>query len=291
MMSYHLKNFTMAAKFLTRRALNIEAVTRTFSPLWRSVKGFEVRRSNDRVLLFTFEKKEEVERIMSNAPWSFNKHLVVLQWYDKEVPLKDLVFDKFSIWVQIHDVPLRFMNKAVAEKLCAVVGTVWKDIDEGETDGGSFLRMKCECLNHGDRDCDLWIESEGNLTKESQAYGAWIRAAPFVKGRNPVVKSDTAEVIAKLIKSGGRESRERFEERLKEIDMEMDRFDKMRGVFSGDNLEEEIVGIKDQKPTRKADESIQKLDDRHAENSNRHAENVASTEGFSQSRVHEANLC
>ena len=87
------KKFTMATKFLTRRALNIEAVTRTFSPLWRSVKGFEVRRSSDHVLLFTFEKKEEVERIMSNAPWSFNKHLVVLQWYDKEFPLKDLVFE------------------------------------------------------------------------------------------------------------------------------------------------------------------------------------------------------
>ena len=56
---------------------------------------------------------------------------------------------------------------------------------------------------------------------------------------------DIAEVIAKLIKSGGRESRERFKERLKEIDMEMGRFDKMRGMFSGDNLEEEIVGIKD----------------------------------------------
>ena len=72
------KNFTMAAKFLTRRALNIEAVTRTFSPLWRSVKGFEVRRSSDHVLLFTFEKKEEVETIMSNAPWSFDKHIVLL---------------------------------------------------------------------------------------------------------------------------------------------------------------------------------------------------------------------
>ena len=72
------KNFTMAAKFYTRRALNVEAVTRTFSPLWRSVKGFEVRKCSDHVLLFTFENKEEVERIMSNAPWSFDKHLVVL---------------------------------------------------------------------------------------------------------------------------------------------------------------------------------------------------------------------
>ena len=42
----------------------------------------------------------------------------------------------------------------------------------------------CGCLNHVDRYCDLWIESEGKLTKENQAYRAWIHATPFVKGRS-----------------------------------------------------------------------------------------------------------
>ena len=91
------KNFTMAAKFLATRAVNVEAVTKTFSPLWQSVKGFEVRKISDHVMLFMFEKKEEVERIMSNAPWSFDKHRVVLQWYDKEVPLQALEFNKIPI--------------------------------------------------------------------------------------------------------------------------------------------------------------------------------------------------
>ena len=223
----------------------LEAVTRTFSPLWRSVKGFEVKRSSDYVLLFTFKNKEEVERIMSNAPWSFDKHLVVLQWYHKEIPIKDLKFDKIPIWVQLHDIPLRFMNRAVAEKLSVVVGTIWQDIDEGETDGGSFLRMKvtidtnkplcrgrlislphgeqswvsfkyerlpnfcywCRCLNHGDRDCDLSVESEGNLTKESQTYGVWIRAAPFVKDRNSVVKVPSFYAAKKAQQKQGAEER------------------------------------------------------------------------------------
>ena len=188
----------------------MEAMTKTFSPLWRSLKGFEVRKISDHVLLFTFEKKEEVERIMSNAPWSFDKHLVVLQWYDRGVPLQDLEFQRIPIWVQIHDVSFKFMNKTVAVKLCEVVGVVCQNSEKGETDGGSFLRMKvvidiskplcrgrlislskgeqswvsfkyerlpnicywCGCLNHVDSDCDLWIKSEGKLTKENQAYGA-----------------------------------------------------------------------------------------------------------------------
>ena len=126
---------------MTRRALNVEAVTKTFSPLWRSVKGFEVRKISDHVLLFTFEKKE-VERIMSNAPWSFDKHLMVLQWYDRGVSLRHLEFKRIPIWVQIHDAPFKFMNKTVAVKLYEVVEAVCQSSDEGEMDGGSFLRMK-----------------------------------------------------------------------------------------------------------------------------------------------------
>ena len=114
------------------------------------------------------------------------------------------------------------MNKTMAMKLCEGVGAVHQSIDEGETDGGSFLRVKvvidiskplcrgrriflsrgeqslvsfkyerlpnicywCECLNHVDRDCDLWIKSECKLTKEHQTYGAWIQATPYVKGRS-----------------------------------------------------------------------------------------------------------
>ena len=34
------------------------------------------------------------------------------------------------------------MNKTVAVKLCEVVGAVCQSSEEGEMDGGSFLRMK-----------------------------------------------------------------------------------------------------------------------------------------------------
>ncbi|XP_050241257.1 uncharacterized protein LOC126690171 [Quercus robur] len=101
-----------------------------------SVKGFEVRRVGDHVLLFVFDNKEEAEKILSNAPWSFDKHLVVLQWYDKEVPIKALEFSKIPIWVQVHDIPMRFLNRKVVEDLCEVVGSVCRVDDVNEMDGG-----------------------------------------------------------------------------------------------------------------------------------------------------------
>ena len=60
--------FFIAAKFLTNRALNIEAIIRTFSPLWRAVNGFKVQNKGDHFLLFVFDNKKEVEKIFSSEP-------------------------------------------------------------------------------------------------------------------------------------------------------------------------------------------------------------------------------
>ena len=49
--------------------------------------------------------------------------------------------------------------------------------------------------------------------------------------------------------------------------MELGRFDKVRGMILGDNLEGENVRIKEQMIARKADKSTPKSADRHAENS------------------------
>ena len=41
--------FILAAKFFVKKALNVDAIVKTFNPLWRSVKGYEVRNTGDHV--------------------------------------------------------------------------------------------------------------------------------------------------------------------------------------------------------------------------------------------------
>ena len=45
------QEYIITALFLTRRALNTEAVARTFKPLWRSKNGFEIQREGDHKIL------------------------------------------------------------------------------------------------------------------------------------------------------------------------------------------------------------------------------------------------
>ena len=46
----------------------------------------------------------------------------------------------------------------------------------------------CGCFDHGDKDCDIRIQSKGTLQVSSQPYGAWLRAPPTVSTNNRVIQ-------------------------------------------------------------------------------------------------------
>ena len=42
----------------------------------------------------------------------------------------------------MHDIPIRFMTREVAENICDTVGTVCRSIGGVDDDGGRFMRVK-----------------------------------------------------------------------------------------------------------------------------------------------------
>ena len=198
--------FIIAALFLTPRFLNMEAMTRTFKQLWRSTNGFKIRNHQDHRVLFVFDNLNDIDRILQSQPWSFDKHLVMVQRYNTDVPVRDLSFTKALFWVQVHEIPVRYMTKKIAENLCETVGEVQKSVDAVDDEGGHFIRVRvsvdvtlplcrgwlitmengtkhwirfkyerlpnlcfwCGWLTHSDKNCDLWIESKGTLSPDQQ---------------------------------------------------------------------------------------------------------------------------
>ena len=72
------KEFIIAAKFMTRRALSIDAIGRTFKPLWKTRNGFQIRDVGNHIILFVFDDETEADRVIALEPWSYDKHLVIL---------------------------------------------------------------------------------------------------------------------------------------------------------------------------------------------------------------------
>lgn len=55
------KEYLIASHFLTKCALNIDAIAKTFTPLWQSHNGLNVRNMGNHNILFVFDNKADVD--------------------------------------------------------------------------------------------------------------------------------------------------------------------------------------------------------------------------------------
>ncbi|XP_065634098.1 uncharacterized protein LOC136069472 [Quercus suber] len=196
--------FSIVSKFLTKRALNIDAIAKIFIPLWRSKNGFRVRHLGDHRVLFMFDNKLEADRVLQSESWSFDKHLVVMESYEANSSVDKLKLDRTSFWVQVHDLLIKFINVRAAEKICEVLGKAIPTANLRELKGGNFIQVRvsmnvtsplcrgrlvsigkekqvwvsfkyerllnicywCGSFDHDDKDCEIWLNSEGSLNQE-----------------------------------------------------------------------------------------------------------------------------
>ena len=137
-----ISKHVIAVKFFTRQSVNVEAVARTFHPIWRTKHNFEVSMAGDNILLIAFEGEVDAEKVLQGEPWVFDRHLIVLQRYDGSAPVTDLCFDRTSFWVQIHNLPFSLRTVDAAVSLGETLGIVTKPRDEAEMKGGQFMRVR-----------------------------------------------------------------------------------------------------------------------------------------------------
>ena len=214
--------FVIAAKFYTRRALNMEAVARTFRPLWRTKENFHISNAGSNILLFDFEVEVDADKVLLGEPWSYDRHLVSVQRFDGSKAIKDIDFKLVSFWIQIHDIPYKYMTEETAMEIGDTIGPVIKSCNDSEWKGGTFLWVRvrvdtsrplcrgrrttfeeglerwvsfqyerlpnvcfwCGRLSHDDKECEIWLKSKGTLSVDQQQFGNWIRANPFGSSRS-----------------------------------------------------------------------------------------------------------
>ena len=216
----------LAAKFLTHRNVNLEAVACTFRPLWRTRGNFKVNVAGNNKVLFDFEFKVDAIKVLMGESWTFDRHLVVLERYDGSTPIQNLQFKSTSFWVQIHDLHFSYLSKEVTISIGESLGAMTVPKDSSEMRGGNFMRVQvtiditkalcrgrrvlwsldsegwvlfkyerlpnicywCGQLSHDDKDCTLWLQSNGTLAVEDRQFGPWIRVAQFNYSKKSVVE-------------------------------------------------------------------------------------------------------
>lgn len=94
-------------------------------------------------VMFIFNDIMEMERMIANGPWSFDKFLILLKHIEDDKSFSKVTYNSCSFWVQIHDLPARFMNPDVCIRISRTLGTVEQveNIDEGRG-GINYMRVR-----------------------------------------------------------------------------------------------------------------------------------------------------
>ena len=205
----------LASRFFTKWVLNVEAMGRTFKPLWKLIREVKIRDLGDNILVFDFEDGLDLERVLTLEPWKYDKHMVVFERAAEIEVIPTIEFNKATFWVQIHNVLKNSLTQGTTEAVGSTIRKVVEVADlEDDGSGNEFLKVMvamdiskplprcrklwsegkqvgwvgfryerlpnfcywCGRVTHGERDCALWLRSKGSLRKKNQQFGEWLRA-------------------------------------------------------------------------------------------------------------------
>ena len=107
--------FKLMGKVLSLKPFNREAFKRTICSLWRMKKGLFIKAIGNDLFLFSFDNKEEGDRVFATELWHFDNSLVVLKEIGANdvMAWKDWSYTKF--WVQIFNLLARGMIQEIGE--------------------------------------------------------------------------------------------------------------------------------------------------------------------------------
>lgn len=116
----------LVGKFCTKRRINLELAVRVLRSVWRVEHNFEVSDMGENKVMFLFQTKEDMERVLLLSLWSFDKYLLILHKLVRGEAVKDIKFDKSPLWIQIHGLPTMCQTREVGISIEATLGEVEK---------------------------------------------------------------------------------------------------------------------------------------------------------------------
>ncbi|XP_075645328.1 uncharacterized protein LOC142616339 [Castanea sativa] len=133
----------LIGKFCTKRRINMELAVRVLRSVWRAKHSFEASDLGENKVMFLFQSKDDMERVLLLSPSAFDKYLLLLHKLVRGEAVKDIKFDRSPFWIQIHGLPTMCQTKEVGMSIGATLGEVEKvDANEKGFCLGSYLRIR-----------------------------------------------------------------------------------------------------------------------------------------------------
>ena len=130
-------------KVLTQHSVNVEALKKNMRMLWKPNKGLQVSEIEDNLYLAEFGDSRDKKKVMEMQPWSYEKQLVLMREFERELVPKEISLRWSPFWIQIYNLPLKSMTSGTGYAIGGKIGEVLEvDVPEKGVQWGKYLRVK-----------------------------------------------------------------------------------------------------------------------------------------------------
>ncbi|XP_040995985.1 uncharacterized protein LOC121242150 [Juglans microcarpa x Juglans regia] len=209
-------NKCLLLQVLMDKNLNKEAFKRSVTKVWNPEGSVWFTEVGHHLFLVEFQKDVDIVRVLNGRPWTFDKHLIFIQLFDKSTP-NEMIFNQEPLWIQLHDLPLAAMIVDGGEKIGSTIGDVlYVDVNGDGVGWGKFLRIRvnmditkpipcgklirvegkqrwvefqyerlplfcfqCGVIKHAGRACAMDRSTLNSTDTSHIQYGKWLRATDF----------------------------------------------------------------------------------------------------------------
>lgn len=126
------QSLCLVGKFLTDRSIRVVVGKERMADVSRPGRGISINEIEPGLFTFLFYHELDVQKILKQGLWYFDKHLLVLGVVQEGVPPQEIPLYQISFWIQVHDLPIGFMSETFGRGLANFIG-VFLEYDEKNT--------------------------------------------------------------------------------------------------------------------------------------------------------------
>ncbi|KAG5544352.1 hypothetical protein RHGRI_016938 [Rhododendron griersonianum] len=161
--------FVLVGKILSSKVLNKVGVQKVIEKAWRTEDEFSITPWKDNVYAFGFKKEDDLSRVICRGPWSVMGSLLVLRRWDQKKSFGELDFNFSPFWIQVHGLPLGFLNSKAGMVIAKSIGDVIAVEEPGEKGRlANFMRVR------------IWVDiskplKKGFFLRKAKEKDSWVR--------------------------------------------------------------------------------------------------------------------
>ena len=135
--------FSILFKLLTTRQFNGEALKGTIRNLWAAAGGIIIRDIEDNLFMAVFTRREDMDRVFVQSPWTFDKKLIQIVRFDGDLQPAEISFKYSAFWIRVFNLPIKSMVRQVGEDIGNAIGrSIEVDVPENGFGWGRYLRIR-----------------------------------------------------------------------------------------------------------------------------------------------------